>query len=126
MRNSMCDTFMFCLIFFETMCGESRYVGLLLGFSFAHFLKWFNLAFEQTLRTWELNKAIREQVCIYVRIYGVKFSNFFFAGERRRGSKKEGKEGRRGRAGRGGRERRQSVILLLHIPQSQDEFKMRT
>ncbi len=36
-----------------------RYVGLLLGFSFAHFLKWFNLAFEQTLRTWELNKALK-------------------------------------------------------------------
>ncbi len=33
----------------------------MLGFSFAHFLKWFNLAFEQTLRTWELNKALREE-----------------------------------------------------------------
>ncbi len=68
-----------------------------MGFSFAHFLKWFNLAFEQTLRTWELNKAIREQVCIYVRIYGVKFLNFFLQEkeeeEARKKAKKEEEEG---------------------------------
>ncbi len=48
------------------------------------------------------------------RLWSKILEQFFFAGERRRGSKKERKEGRRGRTGRGGRERRQSVILLLH------------
>ena len=39
---------------FDTLIAEiGGYVGLLLGFSFAHLLGWFNALFERTVRTYE-------------------------------------------------------------------------
>ena len=48
--------------FVTFMAEVGGYVGLLLGFSFAHLLEWFNAAFEKSMRRYEHNKRKKDKL----------------------------------------------------------------